>query len=94
MPILNIKPQVEKFISSLPPKHKRQIKDYILSLQINPIPHDAKKLIGYEHYTRVDTGEYRIIYRYESETDLLTVVLADKRNDDAIYRMAKRILKP
>ncbi|MBV9575220.1 MAG: type II toxin-antitoxin system RelE/ParE family toxin [Gammaproteobacteria bacterium] len=91
MPIIDLKPRAKKFIQSLPPKHKRQVKDCILSLQHNPNPHDAKQLLGYENYTRVDIGEYRIIYRYKN--DKVTVVLIGKRNDDEIYRVAKRTLK-
>ena len=90
---LDLKPKAKKFIESLPPKHKRQMKDCILSLQNNPTPHDTKKLIGYEHYLGVDVGEYRVIYRYEDKKELVTVVLIGKRNDDEIYRIAKRTLK-
>jgi len=89
---LTLKPKAKKFIASLPPKHQRQIKDCILALQDNPIPHDAKKLIGYDDYTRVDKDEYRIIYRYDGKKKLVTVVLVGKRNDDAIYRIAQRVL--
>lgn len=92
MTILDLKPKAKKFIIFLPPKHKRQIKDRILSLQNNPIPNDSKKLLGYEDYVRVDSGEYRIIYRYEVEKDLITVVLIGKRNDGEIYKIAKRTL--
>ena len=88
-----LKPKAKKFIESLPPKHKRQVKDHILSLQDNPYPQDSKKLQGYENYNRVDIGEYRIIYRYETKQDKVTVILVGKRNDDAVYRIAKRILK-
>lgn len=90
---IDLKPKAKKFIESLPLKHQRQVKDSILSLQKNPLPHDAKKLIGYENYIRVDVGEYRVIYRYEKEEDLITIVLVGRRNDDAIYRIAKRVLK-
>lgn len=93
MPSLDLKPKAKKFIESLPPKHKRQVKDSILSLGSIPIPHDAKKLIGYEQYIRIDIGEYRIIYPYEPKKDFITIVLVGKRNDDEIYRIAKRILK-
>ena len=89
---LILKTKAQKFIIKLPPKHKRQIKDRILALQDTPIPQDAKKLLGYENYTRVDIGEYRIIYRYECKKDLVTVVLVGKRNDNEIYRIAKRNL--
>jgi mRNA interferase RelE/StbE len=93
MPKIDLKPKAKKFIESLPPKHKRQIKDYILSLQDTPLPHDARKLTGYEDYIRADMGEYRIIYKYENKKDRLIVVLVGKRNDDEIYRIAKRTLK-
>jgi mRNA interferase RelE/StbE len=92
MPKIDLKPRAKKFIASLPPKHKRQIKDHILSLADNPIPHDTKKLIGYENYLRTDIGEYRIIYRYEPKPDIVIVVLVGKRNGDEIYRIAKRLL--
>lgn len=92
MPEIDLKPKAAKFIKTLPPKHKRQVKNSILSLQENPTPHDAKKLQGYEGYIRIDIGEYRIIYRFDETKDLVTVVLVGKRNDDSIYRVAKRTL--
>ncbi len=93
MLLIDLKPKAKKFIDTLPPKHKRQIKDSILSLRDTPFPHDSKRLVGYEDYIRIDTGEYRIIYRYEIDKQLITVVLVGKRNDDDIYRIAKRTLK-
>lgn len=92
MPKIDLKSRVKKFIESLPPKHKRQVKDHILSLADNPMPHDVKKLIGYENYLRTDIGEYRVIYRYEGNPDTVIVVLVGQRNGDEIYRIAKRIL--
>lgn len=89
---LDLKPRAKKFIISLPPKHKRQVKNCILKLQDNPVPHDSKKLQGYENYIRVDVGEYRIIYRHDRKKGIVTVVLVGRRNDDAVYRIAKRIL--
>ncbi len=89
---LDMKPKAKKFIDSLPPKHKRQIKDYILSLLENPRPNDSKILQGYDSYLRGDVGEYRIIYRYEIKDKLITIVLVGKRNGDEIYRIAKRVL--
>lgn len=89
---IDLKPRAKKFIESLPPKHKKQVKDHILSLVDNLIPHDAKKLIGYENYLRTDIGEYRIIYRYESKLAIVVVVLVGKRNGNEIYRIAKRFL--
>jgi len=79
-----------KFISSLSAKHAQQIKKKILSLGDNPIPTDSKRLKGYESYYRCDSGEYRIAYRFDETT--VYVVLVDKRNDDQIYRLLRRIL--
>ena len=90
---LDLKLKVKKFIESLPNKHQRQVKNAILALQENPLPHDSKKLIGYEPYRRVDIGEYRIIYRYDEVEENIMVVLVGKRNDDAVYRIAERTLK-
>ncbi len=87
---IDLKPRAKRFIESLPPKHQRQVKNSVLALLENPKPQDSKKLLGYEHYLRIDIGEYRIIYRHS--TKLLTVVLIGKRNDDEVYRVAKRIL--
>lgn len=93
MPKLDLKPRTVKFIFSLPPKHKQQIKNYILNLGQNPLPSDSKKLIGYDPYLRADAGEYRIIYRYDQLADLVTIILIGKRNGDEVYKQIKRILK-
>lgn len=90
---LYLKPKVLKFIRYLPAKHQRQIKDRILLLQSDPMPNDAKSLIGYEHYIRIDIGEYRIIYRFEKKINTVTIILVGKRNDNEVYRIAKRNLK-
>lgn len=87
-----LKPRVKKFIQFLPPKHKRQVKDKALSLGENPMPHDAKKLKGYEHYYRVDVGEYRLVYAYPKPKQLVIILVAGKRNDGDVYRLAKRVL--
>lgn len=90
---LDIKPKAVKFIKLLPPKHKKQIKNYILNLQNNPTPHDAKNLIGFNPYLRADCGEYRLIYKFDSKKKLITIVLIGKRNGDEIYKHFKRLIK-
>ena len=88
-----IKPKVKKFIKLLPLKHQRQVKDRILKLLDQPVPHDSKCLSGYNPYLRVDVGEYRVIYRFDSKQKRITVVLVGKRNDGDVYREFKRIYK-
>ena len=89
---IDIKPRAIKVIKSLPAKHKRQVKNYILNLLENPYPNDAKNLAGYKPYLRGDVGEYRVIYRYSKSDNLLTIVLIGKRNGGEIYQKMKRIL--
>ena len=50
-------------------------------------PTDHRQLIGYS-YQRVDSGEYRIVYRFDAEN--IYVILIGKRNDDEVYRKLKR----
>ncbi len=50
-------------------------------------PTDHRQLIGYP-YQRIDSGEYRIVYRFDAEN--IYVILIGKRNDDEVYRKLKR----
>ena len=81
----------KKFLLTLPPKQGGQLKRKILALSDNPTPQDAKQLKGYASYLRADVGEYRIIYKTEQST--LLIALVGKRNDDDIYKKARRLLK-
>ena len=44
----------------LPPKHRRQIAEKIVSLRHEPLPPDSEQLKGLD-YRRADIGEYRVI---------------------------------
>jgi len=92
MATIQLKSAVIKWMKSLPPKHRQQIKNYLLKLVQHPIPHDSKTLINYAPYRRGDIGEYRVIYRYDKQDDNVTVVLIGKRNDNDIYKRMKRLL--
>ncbi len=48
------------FLKRLQPKIAAQIAKKVLSLNIDPLPTDSKKLKGYSGYYRVDSGEYRL----------------------------------
>ncbi len=82
--------RVIKYIEACPVKHQAQIKQKITSLRDDPKPNDSKALKGGFPYLRVDSGEYRIIYRIEDNT--IFVILVGKRNDNAVYRSFKRLL--
>lgn len=61
----------------------------MLSLPNDPRPHDSRALKAGKNLRRVDIGEYRVVYRVEDES--LLVLVAGKRNDDAVYRMLARL---
>lgn len=60
-------------------------------MNVKPLPADSEQLSGYQGLYRVDSGEYRIIYRYFHDRDLIEVILVGKRNDD-VYKRLKRLL--
>ena len=87
---LSIARRAGRFIKTLPPKQDKQVVDAILSLLNDPRPHDSRALKAGKNLRRVDIGEYhRVVYRVEDDT--LPVLVAGKRNDDAVYRMLARL---
>jgi mRNA interferase RelE/StbE len=83
---------VLEFLRGLPPKISNQIAKKVLALNINPRPADSENLKGYPGFYRVDSGEYRIIYRFVSEEDLVEIILVGKRNDDEVYEKFNRLM--
>jgi mRNA interferase RelE/StbE len=84
---------VLNFLQGLQPKIAAQIAKKTLSLNVDPLPADSKQLKGYPDLYRVDSGEYRIVYRFKSKEDLVEVILVGKRNDDEVYKKLDRLLK-
>ncbi len=79
---------VIKELKSLAPKHCKQVALAILGLLQNAMPDDSVALAGHEPYRRIDVGESRVIYRFDSDTVYVPVV--GKRNDDEIYKLLRR----
>ena len=80
------------FLKGLQPKIAAQIAKKVLALNVEPIPTDSQKLKGYLDLYRVDSGEYRIVYRFSPEQDLVEVILVDKRNDDEVYKRLQQLM--
>lgn len=80
------------FLKGLQPKIAAQIAKKVISRNINPLPVDSKELSGYPSYYRVDSGEYRIVYRFNPKEDLVEVILVGKHNDDEVYKRLSRLL--
>ncbi|MGL5079763.1 MAG: type II toxin-antitoxin system RelE family toxin [Waterburya sp.] len=81
------------FLKGLQPKISAQIAKKVLALNVDPLPTDIKQLKCYPGYYRVDSGEYRIIYQFDVEKDLIEVILVGKRNDDDVYKKLERLLR-
>jgi len=86
---LNLSKRAYQTLSDLQTKQFKQVMMKILSLMQNPYPNDFIKLKGYEHYNRIDSGEFRVIYTIER--DDLKIELVGKRNDDEVYRKLKNL---
>lgn len=85
---LQVAKRVIKEMQPYPPKIFKQVASRIFALSINPRPHDSKK-VGEGH--RVDVGEYRIFYVVDDPGRTVNVLLVGKRNDEAIYKQARRL---
>lgn len=83
---------VLEFLRGLSPNISNQIAKKVLALNIDPRPTDSEHLKGHPNFYRVDSGEYRIIYRFTPEQDLVEIILVGKRNDDEVYEQFKRLM--
>lgn len=61
---LNLTKEALDFWEALDAKQYKQIGRKVLSLLFDPYPHNFKSFVGYPGYFRVNSGEYRIIYKY------------------------------
>jgi mRNA interferase RelE/StbE len=80
------------FLKGLQPKIAAQIAKKVFALNIAPLPTDSKSLKGYPGLYRVDLGEYRIVYRFDVEADVIQILLVGKRNDDEVYKQLKQLM--
>jgi mRNA interferase RelE/StbE len=85
---LLITKKADSFLSHVPKKHSAQLARKIMMLLEEPRPADSISMKG-SPFFRVDSGEYRIVYRFDEE--VLYVSVIGKRNDGDVYKKAKRI---
>ncbi|HZT43965.1 MAG TPA: type II toxin-antitoxin system RelE/ParE family toxin [Chthonomonadaceae bacterium] len=84
---LDMTRDAHKFLCGLDAKQFKQVATKILELMRDPTPADSQQLKGFEG-RRTDIGEYRIVYTYDSQ--VVYIVVIDKRNDDAVYKQLKK----
>lgn len=76
--------QAEHFMTKCEEELFERISNKLEALKQNPVPHDAKRALGYELPTfRVRIGKYRALYRINHEEKRIIVVKIDKR--DKVY---------
>ena len=76
--------QPKPFLSKCENKLFERISEKIENLKLNPVPHDAKRVLGYELPTfRIRIGKHRALYRVNYEEKRIIVVKIDKR--DKVY---------
>ena len=59
------------------------------TLPLNPVPHDAKTIVGKHGVFRIRIGDYRVLYRINYETGKIIVVTIDKRSRVYNWRVAQ-----
>ena len=76
--------QPEHFLLKCEHKLFERISEKLETLKLNPIPQDAKRVLGYELPTfRIRIGKHRALYRVNYEEKRIIVVKIDKR--DKVY---------
>ncbi len=76
--------QAEHFLTKCESEIFERISNKIETLKQNPVPHDAKRVLGYELPTfRIRVSKYRTLYRVNYEEKKIIVVKIDKR--DKVY---------
>ena len=81
---LKIDRQPEHFLSKCEDEFFERISKKLEELKSNPVPHNSKRVLGYELPTfRIRVGKYRVLYRLNYEEKRIVIVKVDKR--DKVY---------
>ena len=72
--------QAEHFLTKCENELFERILKKLEILKQNAVPHDAKRVLGYELPTfRIRIGKYRALYRINYEANRIIIVKIDKR---------------
>jgi mRNA interferase RelE/StbE len=81
MPTLTIKLPAEKDIRDLPEPMRARITQAILALRDDPLPRQTQKLQGQDHHYRLRVGDYRILYEFGAEPQVITIYRVKHRRE-------------
>jgi mRNA interferase RelE/StbE len=88
---LSLSKRAKEFLEELPKKQYKQVTSRTLDLLREPRPQDRRPIKGAQGYYRIDVGEYRVVYRFD--TSLVSVAFIDSRNDDRVYDRLERVAR-
>ncbi|MEK6827679.1 MAG: type II toxin-antitoxin system RelE/ParE family toxin [Nanoarchaeota archaeon] len=72
--------QAENFLAKCENELFERISNEVELLKENPVPHNAKRVLGYELPTfRIRIGKYRALYRINYKEERIIIVKIDKR---------------
>jgi len=72
--------QPEDFVKKSDKNTAKRIMNKIDDLLLNPIPHNAKAIVGEHGVFRIRIGDYRAIYRINYEENKIIIIKIDKRS--------------
>ena len=78
------KPFVEKDLRKIPDVVIDRIFERIEGLTSDPFPHQSIKLTGGEQFYRIRAGDYRILYKVDSQLKQIVIQYIRHRRD--VYR--------
>jgi mRNA interferase RelE/StbE len=81
---VDFKPSVHKDFRRLPKSAVERLMKRAEKLKDEPFPHGAEKLEGAERLYRVRVGDYRIIYKVDTDAAQILIVYVRHRRD--VYR--------
>ena len=71
--------QPRKFLRKCNSKLRKRILSKIQLLRIEPVPHNAARIIGEERTFRIRIGDYRVLYEILWEKNEILIAIIDKR---------------
>ncbi len=78
---VELAPLARKQFLKLSTQTQKQIQKVIDALASDPRPHGYKKLIYFDDYFRVRSGNYRIIYQIVDTVLTVTIIEVKRRNE-------------
>lgn len=77
--IVDYDKQPKRFLKKLDQHIVKRLMDKIDTLGNNPIPSDAKVIVGKHGIFRIRIGDFRVLYRVNYSNNKVVVVKIDKR---------------